>query len=78
MPELFEEGDDVDLDMSPSQSAPKAPKVAGGNRTTYGAPRAKGWADIPSNVRAQVTPKFLKSMSLTPQEYAASYWKENG
>lgn len=78
MPELFEETDDADLDDAGSQSTPKTPKVAGGQRGGNPAPRTKGWADLPAAVRAQVTPKLLQSWKTTPAEYAASYYKENG
>lgn len=74
MPELF----DDDLDTPQPKPTPKIPLVNGGQRSAVSMPRAKGWNDVPAAVRGQVSDKFLKDMSLTREEYAKSYWQENG
>lgn len=71
-PEEFgEEGADA-----PARKQP--PAVEGGQRTASGAPRKKGWSDLPATVRQSVSSKQLKDWGLSQDEYAAAYWKENG
>lgn len=66
-PDLFED--------KPAKKDP--PAVEGGSRGNQGAPRAKGWADIPAAARQAAEKAFIKGGRLTKEEYATSYWEEN-
>ena len=73
-PELYE--DDEAPEPAPARQAP--PAVQGGQRSATGAPRERGVAELPSHVKAALTPKYLRTFNLTLPEAAAAYWKENG
>lgn len=70
-PDLFE--DDAAPEDRPSRSAPA---VQGGTRTS-GAPRKKGWADMPAEARAVNEKAFVKKGLMTREEIADAYWQEN-
>jgi hypothetical protein len=78
MPELFE--GDSDLDGSVSKPEPrKVPSMQGGQRMASSvAPRERGWGDIPASARASVEKELISAGMCTKEEYAKSYWKENG
>ena len=74
MPELF----DDDLGIPQPKLTPKTPLVNGGQRSAVSMPRARGWNDVPAAVKAAWPDKQLKSFNLTRDEFAKSYWQENG
>lgn len=72
-PELFEDGE---ADEPPPRRQP--PAVEGGRRAaSTGAPRERGWADLPAAVRSSITPSYLRTFGLTQDEAAKAYFKEN-
>lgn len=67
-----------DLFESKPKSEPKQapPPVHGGQRSTQGQPRAKGWNDIPSEYRAAAE-RNLTRWGLTKEAYAKVFFEEN-
>lgn len=77
-PDLFDEAhEDRPSRPSPSKAAPS---TMGGQRTASTAPREKGWADLPADVRNTMTDKRLAAFGYPPGEegkkrYAKSYFE---
>lgn len=67
-----------DLFESKPKSEPKQapPPVHGGQRSTQGQPRAKGWNDIPSEYRSAAE-RNLTRWGLTKEAYAKVFFEEN-
>ena len=70
-PELFDEGR-----QSKPETKQSPPHVQGGQRSTQGQPRAKGWNDIPSEYRAAAE-RNLTRWGLTKEAYAKVFFEEN-
>lgn len=68
-PDLFE-------GPKPKAERNAPPPVQGGQRSAQGQPRAKGWGDLPPNVRSAAE-RNLTKWGLTKETYAKAYFEEN-
>lgn len=60
----------------PAEKVKKSPPVLAPGAKTPSAPRAKGIADVPANVRAAWTPKYCRQFGMTLAELAEIYHEE--